>query len=61
MGEYENENVVFKREFTEGIYKEVIAFANTDGGVIYVGVDDEGNEIGLENIDDQFTRISNGI
>lgn len=61
MGEYENENVVFKREFTEGIYKEVIAFANTDGGVIYVGVDDEGNEIGLENIDDQFTRITNGI
>lgn len=61
MGEYENENVVFKREFTEGIYKEVIAFANTDGGVIYVGVDDEGNEIGLENIEDQFTRITNGI
>lgn len=58
---YENENVEFKREFTEGIYKEVIAFANTDGGVIYVGVDDEGNEIGLENIDDQFTRITNGI
>ena len=31
---FESENTEFKSHFTEDIYKEVIAFANTDGGVI---------------------------
>ena len=34
---FETENIEFKSQFTEEIYKEVIAFANTDGGVVYVG------------------------
>ena len=34
----ESENLEFKREFTEEIYKEVVAFANTDGGTVYVGM-----------------------
>ena len=29
----ETENIEFKSQFTEDIYKEVIAFANTDGGI----------------------------
>jgi ATP-dependent DNA helicase RecG len=58
---FETENIEFKAQFTEEIYKEVIAFANTDGGVLYIGIDDEGNAIGLENIDDEYTRITNGI
>ena len=28
---FETENIEFKSQFTEDIYKEVIAFANTDG------------------------------
>lgn len=58
---YENENIEFKSQFTEEIYKEVIAFANTDGGTIYVGIDDDGNVVGIENVDDEYTRITNGI
>ena len=58
---YESENVEYKRKFMNDIYKEVIAFDNTDGGIIYVGVDDFGNSIGLENIDDIYTKITNGI
>ena len=58
---YETENVEFKSGFTEEIYKEVIAFANTDGGTIFVGVDNNGNEVGLNEVDDEYTRITNGI
>ena len=42
---YENEYKEFKADFTDVIYKEVIAFANTEGGVIYIGFDDDGNAI----------------
>lgn len=58
---FETENTEFKSSFTEEIYKEVIAFANTDGGTVYVGIDNEGNAVGLENIDKEYTRITNGI
>ena len=51
----------FKSGFTEEIYKEVIAFANTDGGVLYIGIDNDGNAVGLNNVDDEYTRITNGI
>lgn len=58
---FESERVEFKRQMTDDVYKEVIAFANTDGGVIYVGVDDQGRTIGLEHVDETYTRMTNGI
>lgn len=58
---FETENFEFKSGFTEEIYKEVIAFANTDGGVLYIGIDNDGNAVGLSNVDDEYTRITNGI
>lgn len=57
----EDINTEYKLKVTEGIYKEIIAFANTDGGTIYIGVDDQGKEIGLENVSEELTRITNGI
>ena len=41
----ETENIEFKLQVTDEIYKEVIAFANTDGGTIYVGINDNGDTI----------------
>lgn len=58
---FETENIEFKSQFTEEIYKEVIAFANTDGGIVYVGIDNEGNAVGLTDVDKGYTRITNGI
>lgn len=58
---FETENMECKVQFTEEIYKEVIAFANTDGGTVYVGVDNQGNAIGLSDVDKEYTRITNGI
>ena len=58
---FEDENTEFKVKFTDEIYKEVIAFANTDGGVIYIGIGDDGTVIGIEDIDNTYTRLTNGI
>ena len=58
---FEDENTEFKAKFTDEIYKEVIAFANTDGGVIYIGVGDDGTVIGIEDVDNTYTRLTNGI
>ena len=58
---FETENIEFKLQVTDDIYKEVIAFANTDGGTIYIGIDDNGNAVGIDNVDETYTRITNGI
>ena len=57
----ETENTEFKSQFTEDIYKEVIAFANTGGGIVYVGIDNNGSAVGLADVDREYTRITNGI
>lgn len=45
----EDEYTELKIELTKDIKKEIIAFANTKGGKIYIGIDDGGNIIGLNN------------
>lgn len=49
--EFEGKEVEFKREFSsddEKWCKTVAAFANTNGGVMIFGIDDDGNVIGLK-------------
>ena len=58
---FETENIEFKLQVTDEIYKEVIAFANTDGGTIYIGIDNNGNAVGIDNVDETYTKITNGI
>lgn len=43
--QFEDEKIEFKESFVPEIYKEVIAFANTEGGTILIGVDDKGTFI----------------
>jgi len=57
----ENKNNEFKREYVEDIKKTVIAFANTDGGELLIGVDDTGEAIGLADAQDVLLRASNAI
>ena len=59
--QYESEHIEYKSQMVDDIYKEVIAFANTDGGVIYIGIDDQGHVTGIDNIDETYTRLTNGI
>ena len=59
--QFESERIEYKYQLIDDIYKEVIAFANTDGGIIYLGIDDKGNLIGIDNVDETYTRLTNGI
>lgn len=45
----ESTNIEFKREWSDGIKKAMVAFANTSGGTIYIGVEDDGEVVGLDN------------
>jgi len=58
---YEDANREFKREFTSEVKKEVVAFANTNGGVIYIGRDNEGNHYPLPDIDSVLTQAANSV
>lgn len=57
----ENNNTEFKREFVDEVKKTVIAFANTAGGKIYIGVDDDGSAVGVSDPDDVMLKCSNAI
>jgi len=43
--------VEFKKEYTDDIKKTVVAFANTSGGQLYVGVGNDGMPVGLTDAD----------
>lgn len=47
----------YKLRFTHHIAKTICAFLNTDGGNIYVGYDDNGELIGLEQVYSTFSAI----
>ena len=57
----ESEHIEFKENYTENIYKEIISFLNTNSGTIYIGYNDNGNLLGLNNSKEIEEKISNGI
>ena len=57
----ESNTVEFKREFTPELNKEVVAFANTDGGKIYIGIEDDGRICGVEDADAVMLACINHI
>lgn len=57
----ESESVEFKSEVVGDICKEVIAFANTKGGTLYIGVEDDGNITGVKNADSVTLQLNNMV
>lgn len=55
----ESETVELKEIVVDEIKKEIIAFANCDGGKLYIGVQDDGTVIGLDDPDSVSLQISN--
>lgn len=58
MGVREGETVEFKREMNSNAVKTIIAFANTGGRTLYIGVDDEGVPVGVDDVDAEMTRVT---
>ena len=57
----ETETVELKSIVMDDLKKEIIAFANCDGGTLYVGVADDGTVLGVENADECALQISNMV
>ena len=57
----ESGTVELKSEIVSDICKEVIAFANTKGGILYIGVHNDGSIVGIENTDTAMLRLNNMI
>ena len=63
----ENVDVEFKEldrksgKLPDSIAKEIIAFANTEGGELYIGIRDDGVTVGVDHPDFVMTMLSNTI
>ncbi|MDX9914372.1 MAG: putative DNA binding domain-containing protein [Sphaerochaeta sp.] len=57
----ENETIDFKRVITDDVEKEIVAFLNTFGGVLYLGLDDEGSVVGLDQAKEQALAVTDRI
>jgi ATP-dependent DNA helicase RecG len=57
----EQQNIEYKSAWHEDYLKWVCGFANVQGGVIFIGKDDNGNIIGIENYKKLMDEIPNKI
>lgn len=57
----ESYTVELKQEINADFKKEIIAFANSEGGEIFVGVDRGGNAVGVANTEQVMEQIGNMI
>ena len=57
----ESSTTEFKREYLDDIKYAVLAFANTEGGKLYVGINDDGSVCGVEDTDGTMLKITNMI
>lgn len=58
---FEGIAVEYKESLTPEVKKTVIAFANTEGGTLYVGVSDDGTPVGVEDPDEVVTQLTNMV
>ena len=57
----EDMHTEFKREYIEDFKNTAVAFANTDGGELFFGIQNDGSVCGVQNPDDVMTRIMNAL
>ena len=57
----EGKNIEFKRQYTDDIKYAVLAFANTEVGTLYIGINDDGSVEGVENPDAVMLQVMNMI
>ncbi len=57
----ETEKIELKEKINDSLVKEIETFLNTDGGTIYIGVKDNGDVLGVKNIDETLRHVSDII
>ena len=53
--------IELKRQLTSSLAKEIVAFANTEGGTIYIGVEDDGSVIGVPDAASVEESVNNAL
>lgn len=61
MNFVESETVELKSTVVADLCKEVIAFANTKGGTLYIGVEDDGTVVGVEGANRITLQVNNMV
>lgn len=61
MFSFENQNIEFKQEYVPDIRKEVMGFANSDGGSVFVGLRKDGVAVGVDDPDGVMLKIVNSL
>lgn len=54
----EEKNVEYQREFNDTALRAIVAYANADGGRIYVGIDEFGRSYGARNAQEIAERVA---
>ena len=54
----ETEKMELKRKLSDTLQKEIVAFLNTDGGTVLIGVSDDGSVCGVEDLDGSLRKIA---
>ena len=57
----ESQNIEYKESWRDEYLKWICGFANAQGGTIYIGIDDSGNVVGVQNIKKLMEDIPNKI
>ncbi|MBU1993426.1 putative DNA binding domain-containing protein [bacterium] len=57
----ESQTIEFKRLWKDDYIKWVCAFANSEGGTIYIGIEDDGEIVGIENAKKLLEDIPNKV
>lgn len=57
----ESDSIELKSQVIPDICKEVIGFANTNGGTVYIGIDDNGIIVGVDDEDKIILQLNNMI
>ena len=57
----ESQNIEYKESWRDEYLKWVCGFANAQGGIIYIGIDDAGNVVGVKDVKKLMEDIPNKI
>lgn len=61
MKEREHQSIEWKQIWHDEFLKWICGYANANGGTLYIGIDDDGNVVGIENAKDWLEIIPNKI
>ena len=57
----ENQNTEFKESWRDEYVRYVSAFCNMDGGTLFIGIDDKGEVVGVEQAEKLIEKLPNFI